>query len=144
MVLDFFSREFDKKNVLNQYDYLYSAFYAHDAMLEKNIVGIEYGSEAHDSLGENIALSERGSKKVSFLGVNSCYTSNSKEKTGFDNEPVSMARIKSALVKEDATFEWVESTNEYDYLVYHEGQYHPLLIHPKDKMFSKAVVRIHS
>jgi hypothetical protein len=139
LILDFFSKEFGRLDVKNEFDYLYSAYYAFEVynseIIEDSYTkldGVKFASIANDLRGENYALSEETFKnKIDFLGANFCYTYNNNVGK-FENEGKEMiGRINAAILKDDFTFEWIESSNDFDYIVKTGSDYKPLVLQSK-------------
>jgi len=150
LILDFFSNEFARTDIKHHLEYLYSAYYAFEVFQEapnnppnKKYDGLQYVSVANDYKGENLALSKDAfEKKIQFLGANFCYTFNTFENKLDGDKDGIFARDKAALIKPDNTFEWIDYTGEYDYLIRSGEQFKPLILPPDGSKFSKAIVRI--
>lgn len=149
-ILDFFSQEFGKLDVKHEFEYFYSAFYAYEVYNSEIIEdpsskldGVKFASIANDLRGENYALSEEAFKnKIDFLGANFCYTYNNNVGK-IENEGTAMiGRVNAAILKDDLTFEWTDSTNDFDYIVKTGSEYKLLVLQPSGSRFPKAVVRI--
>jgi hypothetical protein len=150
LILEFFSQEFGRLDVKHEFEYLCSAYYAYEVynseILEDRsakLDGVKFASIANDLRGENYALSEEAFKnKIDFLGANFCYTYNNNVGK-IENEGAAMiGRINAAMLKDDFTFEWTESTNDFDYIVKTGNEYKFLVLPSKDSRFPKTVVRI--
>jgi len=149
-ILDFFSNEFGKLDVKHELDYIYSAYYAYEIYHQSNkanpsltLDGVKYASIANDCRGENVALCETAfRKKISYLGANFCYTYNSNGRDIDGNKTALTGRSKTAMLKDDNSFEWVHSEEEFDYIVKFNGEYIPFVLPSDSSRFKKAVVRI--
>ena len=149
-ILDFFSDEFGKLDVKHELEYLYSAYYAYEIYHQANhqnpslkLDGVKYASIANDCRGENIAISESSfRKKVSFLGANFCYTYNSNGRDIGENKTAITGRSETAILKDDNSFDWVHSEEDFDYIVKFNGEYIPFVLPSDGSRFKKAVVRI--
>ena len=150
LILDFFSDEFGKTDIKNEFEYIYSAFYANEVYKNEitedpstKLDGVKFASIASDCCGENYALSESAyTQKLDFLGANFCCTFNNNiGKVEHEGKAI-IGRVKAALLKENQTFEWIESTNEFDYIVKSGNEYKPFFSPSTGSRFPKAVVKI--
>jgi hypothetical protein len=152
LILDFFSKEFGRLDVKNEYEYIYSAYYAYEIYNNKitedplvELDGVKFVSIANEYGGENYALSEKAFRsKIDFLGANFCYTYNNKIGKIENEGNAIIGRINSALLKDDLTFDWIKSTNDFDYIVKIDNEYSYLILQPTSSRFSKAVLNIGS
>lgn len=140
LIIDFFSEEFGKTKVKHHSDYFYSSYYAFEIynseITEKQplkLDGVQYASIANNIRGENIALGESAyESKLQFLGANSCYTYNNNISTVESNCTAVIGKLNTAILKNDNTFNWIESTNDYDYIIKLENTYQPLFLASAD------------
>lgn len=139
LVLDFFSQEFGKIDVKHESEYLYSAYYANEIYNNQiteypnlKLDGVKFASIASENRGENYAIKEDSFKtKMDFLGANLCIIHNNNRKGAMPNPSKAIiSRIQSALLKDDQTFDWVNSDNGVDYIVRIENRYSQLVFPP--------------
>ena len=148
LIIDFFSTEYGKLDVKHEYDYLFSAYYAYEVYKEVNradpslkLDGVKYASIANDLRGENIAICKDSFlKKIEFLGANYCYTYNSNNRDIANAGSCIIGRDKSALLLDDGTFRWVDSSNDVDYLVRHGNGIHPLILEQKGPVWPRVII----
>jgi len=149
-ILDFFSNEFGQLNVKQELDYIYSAYYSYEIYHQTNrekpslkLDGVKYASIANDCRGENIAICESSFKnKMAFLGANFCYTYNTNGRDVDADRTALYARVNSAILKNDKSFEWVQSEEDVDYIVRVDDDYVPFVLPANGSKFKKAVIRI--
>lgn len=148
-ILNFFSSEFGRLDIKQDLEYIFSAYYAYEIYQQNgyraqkiNFDGVKYASIANEYRGENIALCESSfRKKIAFLGANYCYSYNSYNRDIDNGRTAIIARIYSAIPKNDKSFEWANSEEDIDYLAYVENQYVPITFPSDGSKFKKAVVR---
>ena len=134
LLIDFFSNEFGKTEVKHEFDYIYSAYYAFEVFANEitdikaiKFDGIKYTSIANENRGENYAISEYAFKnKVEFLGANYCYAYNNQDKGIIKAGKSIIEKVKSAILKDNQTFEWIEANDDCNYIVKNGNNYNNL------------------
>jgi hypothetical protein len=150
MIIDFFSNEFGKLEVKNQYEYLYSAYYAFEVfrntqtdLPSEHFDGVQFASIANDCQGENIAISAAAyAKKIKFLGANFCYTLNNGSGSIDGGGAAMIGRVFAALQLPDNSFTWVNSENDFNYLIRMGIGYEKRLFPNNGSRFPLAVTRV--
>lgn len=101
-ILEFFSREFARSDIKNQFDYIFSAYYAYEmynySNSTKEIDGLVYSSVANQYEGENFALTKEALRKLEFKTAFLNYTFNS------DKSPINGQRTRISDIKKVSQF----------------------------------------
>lgn len=151
LIMDFFSDEFGKTIIKSQYDYVFSALYAHVVMNnidylnpgQKKIEGVKYASIANNYRGENYALSEECYRnKLHFAGANYCVAFNNNDRKHGENKSCVIGKDYTAALNSDNSFGYIDATDDYAYLMKYKNEFMFIPHVPGREIVVKATQRV--